>query len=41
MIPPLLVFLVVLIAVLVSFKREHFQTTPSQNQTNPIITAVM
>merc|ERR1711871_625594 len=40
MILPLLVFLVVLIAVLVSFKREHFQTTPaSQNQTNPIITS--
>ena len=39
MILPLLVFLVVLIAVLVSFKREHFQTTPaSQSQTNPVVT---
>lgn len=40
MILPLLVFLVVLIAVLVSFKREHFQTTPaSQTQTTPITTS--
>ena len=39
MILPLLVFLVVLIAVLVSFKREHFQTTSaSQSQTNPVVT---
>lgn len=40
MILPLFVFLVVLIAVLVSFKREHFQTTPA-SQTNPVITRAL
>ena len=36
MILPLLVFLVVLISVLVSFKREHFSTTTAS--TNPQVT---
>lgn len=39
MILPLLVFLVVLIAVLVSYKREHFQTS-SVSQTIPLATTV-
>jgi hypothetical protein len=39
MILPLLVFLVVLISVLVSFKREHFSPTSSITQTTPITTS--